>query len=104
MPSLVLPQLTSNIYFAGAIVKYLEQTNLEDLSGDALILLVNIFDDQSIKAASFEFTKKLIDALEFVVDQSTEDALFSLFTVILPYYEKHHPEQNILLDEFLHRE
>ena len=41
----VLGQLTANKFFPGAIVRYLEQTELEDLSGDALILLVNIFDD-----------------------------------------------------------
>ena len=41
----VLSQLSANKFFPGALVKYLEDTELEDLSGDALILLVNIFDD-----------------------------------------------------------
>ena len=41
----VLSQLSANKFFPGALVRYLEDTELEDLSGDALILLVNIFDD-----------------------------------------------------------
>ena len=41
----VLGQLTANKYFPEALVRYLEDTDLKDLSGDALILLVNIFDD-----------------------------------------------------------
>ena len=45
MAGIVLTQLSANRFFPGALVKYLEDTELEDLSGDALILLVNIFDD-----------------------------------------------------------
>jgi len=41
----VLSQLTANKFFPAALVRYLEETDLEDLSGDALILLVNIFDE-----------------------------------------------------------
>jgi len=41
----VLSQLTANKFFPGALIRYLEETDLEDLSGDALILLVNIFDE-----------------------------------------------------------
>ncbi len=50
----------ANQFFPGAIVKYLEKTDLKDLSGDALILLVNVFDDRTVSAASDEFTQKLI--------------------------------------------
>ncbi len=52
----VLSQLSANKFFPAALVKYLEETDLKDLSGDALILLVNIFDDQSVNAASDTFT------------------------------------------------
>jgi hypothetical protein len=45
LTNLVLSQLSANKFFPSAMVKYLEETELEDLSGDALILLVNIFDD-----------------------------------------------------------
>ena len=53
---IVLKQLVSNMQFPGAIVKYLEATKLEDLSGDALILLVNVFDERTVAVASDEFT------------------------------------------------
>ena len=45
VPATVLPQLFSNMYFPGALVAYLERIDIKDLSGDALLLLVNIFDD-----------------------------------------------------------
>lgn len=45
LSGLVLSQLSANKFFPSCLVKYLEETELEDLSGDALILLVNIFDD-----------------------------------------------------------
>ena len=45
LSSMIMSQLTANKYFAPALVKYLEDTDLQDLSGDALTLLVNIFDD-----------------------------------------------------------
>ena len=67
----VLSQLSANKFFPEALVRYLEETELEDLSGDALILLVNIFDDQSVHAVSDTFTQRLIDAMPFVVDEST---------------------------------
>ena len=53
---IVLRQLVANQHFPGAIVKYLETTELKDLSGDALILLVNVFDDRTVAVASDEFT------------------------------------------------
>ena len=56
IPSMVLPQLTQNMQFPPALVTYLEDTELKDLAGDALILLVNIFDDNSVKVASNKFT------------------------------------------------
>lgn len=74
------------------------------MSGDALILLVNIFDDQSVEHASDAFVSKLISAMPYVVDESTQNALISTFTVLLPHYEKHQPENNLVLQEFLQHE
>ena len=56
IPSMVLSQLCQNKYFPDALIRYLESTELKDLAGDALILLVNIFDDSSVKVISNEFT------------------------------------------------
>jgi len=42
----------ANIKFPGAIVNYLEHTEMTDLAGDAFILLINVFDDSSVESAS----------------------------------------------------
>ena len=52
-----MTQLCANKFFPGAIAKYLEDTELADLSGDALILLVNIF--KFINALCGNFWKML---------------------------------------------
>ena len=74
---------------------------MKDLAGDALIMLVNIFDDHSVKVISNKFTQKLIDSMPFIVDEPTQDALVSIFTVICPYYEKVQPEDNLMIEEFI---
>ena len=50
------------------------------------------------------FTQKIIDAMPYVVDESTQYAIISIFTVLLPYYEKHFPENNLIINEFLDKE
>ena len=86
--SMVIGQLVANKFFPPALVEYLTNTELKDLAGDAIILLVNIFDDNSVKAINNQFTQKLIDAMPYVVDEPTVEALVSIFTIICPYYEK----------------
>jgi len=44
----VMPQLMSNMYFPQAMITYICEIDLKDLTGDALIILVNIFDDASV--------------------------------------------------------
>ena len=99
--AIVLKQLVANQYFPGAIVKYLETTDLKDLSGDALILLVNVFDERTVAAASLEFTQKLIDAMDGIVEDTMLDAMVSIFCVLMPYLEKTKPENNIVLNTFI---
>ena len=53
---MVTLQLVQNKHFPEALVAYLESTELKDLAGDALILLVNIFDDNSVKVINNKFT------------------------------------------------
>ena len=98
---MVIGQLVSNKHFPAALVNYLENTELKDLAGDALILLVNIFDDQSVKVITNRFTEKLIEALPYIVEDTTVEALISIFTVICPYYEKVQPTDNLVLNEFI---
>ena len=52
---MVLSQLCANIYFPRALIKYMETTDLASLTGDSFILVVNIFDDNSVKDATTEF-------------------------------------------------
>jgi len=98
---LTLTQLCSNIYFPGALVKYLESTELKDLAGDAFILLVNLFDDKTVKCATIPFIKKLIDSIPYIVDENTVYALISILVCVMPYFEKTTPHSNIILDEFI---
>jgi hypothetical protein len=65
---------------------------------------VNIFDDQSVAAVSDTFTQRLIEAMPYVIDESTQYALISIFTVLLPYYEKMQPDNNLIIKEFLDKE
>lgn len=64
-------------------------------------MLVNIFDDESIKVATPEFARKLIDALPFIVEESTVNALISILVVLLPHFEKTCPNDNLVLSEFI---
>ena len=97
---IVIGQLVANKFFPPALVEYLSNTELKDLAGDALILLVNIFDDNSVKAINNQFTQKLIDAMPYIVDEATVEAMISIFTIICPYYEKVQPDDNLMLAEF----
>jgi hypothetical protein len=70
------------------LVKYLEQTELKDIAGDAFILLVNLFNDKTVKCATTSFVQKIIDSIPFIVDESTLHALISILVCVLPYFEK----------------
>lgn len=67
-------------------MSYLEQTDLHDLAGDAFILLVNVFDDSSVKVATANFIEKMIQAMPFIVDEDTLNALVSILVVCLPHF------------------
>lgn len=79
----------------------METTDLKDLAGDAFILLVNLFDDKTVKVATPTFVQKLIDSIEFIVDDDTVYALVSILVCVLPYFEKTRPGQNPILDAFV---
>ena len=48
VPLLALPQMCQNIFFPQHLVRYLETIDLKDKAGDALILLINLFDDRCV--------------------------------------------------------
>ncbi len=61
---------------------------MQDMAGDAFVLLVNVFNDSSIEKMSDKFVKKLIDSLEFIVDDNTVNALISILVILCAAYEK----------------
>lgn len=88
LPTLVVPQFLNNAKFPEAIIKYLESTDMKDMAGDAFILLVNVFNDQSIEKTSEKFVKQLIDSMNFITDDQTINALVSILVILCSAYEK----------------
>jgi len=89
------------MYFPGALCAYLERTELEDLSGDALILLVNIFDEDSVESASELFINKLFDAKPHIVDASVLNCIISVILICAPYYERKFKGANLIFSKFM---
>jgi len=93
LPSLIVPQFLNNSKFPEAIIQYLEMTDIKDLAGDAFVLLVNVFNDQSIDKASEKFLKRLIESMNFITDDSTLNALVSILVILCSAYEKKQAKQ-----------
>lgn len=85
---MVTPQFLDNQKFPEAIIQYLEGTELKDIAGDAFVLLVNVFNDQSIDKMSDKFVKQLIDSMEFITDDHTTNALISILIMLCGAYER----------------
>lgn len=88
LPSLIVPQFLENSKFPEAIMKYLEITEIKDLAGDAFVLLVNVYNDSSIDKTSEKFVKRLIEAMSFITDEATLNALVSILVILCSAYEK----------------
>ena len=69
-------------------MRYLENTDLKDVAGDAFVLLVNVFNDNTIDFVNEKFLKQLISSLEFISDEHTINALISIFVILCASYEK----------------
>ena len=82
----------------------MEETELQNLSGDSFILIVNIFDENSVKDATPAFVSKIIDALPFIVDEGTLNALISILACVCPTFEKRDKESNLVTKEFTNPE
>jgi len=55
LPEDVVEQFLNNKRFPGAIVKYLEGTKMEDLAGDAFILLLNVMTEDTFNVVTDKF-------------------------------------------------
>ena len=64
------------------------------MSSEAFVLIVNIFDDNSVKDATPAFVKKIIDALPFIVDEGTMNALISILVCVCPTFERRDASSN----------
>lgn len=58
------------------------------MAGDAFVLLVNVFNDQSIDKMSDDFVTKLVKSIEFITDDHTVNALISILVILCAAYEK----------------
>ena len=103
LPDTVGPQFFNNQKFPEAIVRYLEHTKLEELAGDAFLLLINVFDETTTpELISDNFVKKLTSSLEYISDESTLHSLISILACLCPHYEKKSPDpSNIELNPIL---
>lgn len=66
-----MEQFLNNKRFPGAIVKYLEGTKMENLAGDAFILLLNVMTEDTFNVVTDKFIKNLLSALDFINDEDT---------------------------------
>jgi len=68
---------------------------MKDLAGDAFVMLINVFNDQSVEHVSEKFMGKLIAAMEHIDEEETLNALISILVVICACVEK--KRQKIIL-------
>lgn len=45
--------------------------------------------------------QKIIDSIQFIVDENTVYALISILVCVMPYFEKTTPHDNLVLQEFI---
>ena len=103
-------QFFNNLKFPKAIIQYMEETQLEDLAGDAFILFINIFDEENTpKYITQNFLNKIYTSLEFIEDEATLNSLCSILVCLMPVFEKQNPDPegtdgNPILKEFVEKE
>ena len=81
---------------------------MENLSGDAFILLINLFNDnETPKLLKKEaILNKICKCMEFIEDDSTLNSLVFILSCLSPILEKDNPnpetsEGNLILREFV---
>ena len=57
----------ANLKLPKALIQYIEETDFETMHGDAFILFINVYDDNSTpEHVTAEFTNKLLKSIEFI--------------------------------------
>lgn len=87
LPEVVGEQFFGNPSFPEAVITYLENTPLESLAGDALICFVNVFDEVTTpEFITDNFVTKLINAMEYIDDESTLHSLIGILVCLFPTF------------------
>ena len=87
LPETVGDQFFSNLKFPEAVVKYLELTPLEQIVGDAFILFINIYDDNTTpELISESFIDKITTSMNYIHDENTLHSLVSILACLMPYF------------------
>lgn len=82
-------QFFNNLKFPMALIKYMEETELQDMAGDAFILFINIFDEDTTTQHITEgFLNKIYSSLEYIEDDATLNQMVSILVCLMPVFEK----------------
>ena len=83
---------------------------MEYLAGDAFLLLINVFDDQTTpELITTEFVSKLTNSMEYIDDENTSHSLVSILVCLLPVFEERSEDPsniklNPILSDFVEKE
>ncbi len=58
------------------------------MAGDAFILLINVFNDDSVDDVTEKFTQQLISSMNFISEEQTLNALVSILVVLCAGIDK----------------
>ena len=58
------------------------------MAGDAFILLVNVFSDDTVDSVSDQFINQLIQSMDYITEEGTLNALSSILVMICAAIEK----------------
>ena len=61
---------------------------MENMAGDAFVLLVNVFTQDTVNVVTDGFLKKLIQSTEYINDEHTLNALNSVLVTICADLDK----------------
>lgn len=88
--------MRENENFPKAIVKYLTQTEINDLEGDGFVLLIEIFQASTFKAvANDDFINALFNSLEHIKEEKVFLSIVNILVSIS--YDQASPESNLVL-------
>lgn len=64
------------------------------MAGDAFILLINVFSDETVEFVSEKFISQLISSMDYINDEHTLNALISILVMLCAAIEKKAKKEN----------